>query len=75
MVRTGLCCVMPAAMFNLLAAGSVLAVTPGHQVGLLLACRKKQHCFHGLPWQERGWQKVDRCYPPQLRGLARSAWD
>ncbi|CAE7339850.1 unnamed protein product [Symbiodinium sp. CCMP2592] len=36
MVRTGLCCVMPATMFNLLAAGSVLAVTPGHQVGLLV---------------------------------------
>ena len=37
-VRTALHCVMPVAMFNLLAAGSALVVTPGREVALLLGC-------------------------------------
>jgi len=53
MVRTGLCCVMPAAMFNLLAAGSVLAVTPGHQVGLLVGSLGSMfYLFWGLSYIE-----------------------
>ncbi|OLQ04334.1 hypothetical protein AK812_SmicGene12613 [Symbiodinium microadriaticum] len=35
-VRTALHCVMPVAMFNLLAAGSALVVTPGREVALLV---------------------------------------